>query len=264
MSDSPDSKPGRSSGYRGALQSYLRSIRRYPLLTQSGEYRLASQSQKGMASAQKALVEANLRLVVKIAKEYRNRGIPMEDLISEGNIGLIEASRRFDPARGVRFVSYASWWIRKYMVAALTRQIQLNSTPAQRDPAGGRAGDASSPSRARWPYPRRQRILSLEEFIRSAEDRDPLESLASSADIRADELILEQELVEGLRSILHRLPSQERHVLVNHFGLEGKPPRTLQEIGVKLGCTRERVRQIELRALERARRLLAAKRIRRG
>jgi RNA polymerase sigma factor (sigma-70 family) len=234
--------------YRGALASYIKAIKRYQLLSQSGEHNLASQN---TMQAKHALVESNLRLVVKIAKEYRSSSIGLEDLISEGNLGLIEAAERFDPSRGVRFLSYASWWIRKYMLRALERHAHLTSSPK---PAA-QGSDGDSPARVE-----RQRILSLGDFMQSSGERDVIETIASEAAPGPEARILATDLVQALVSVLHKLPEREREILVAHFGLDGVPGRTLQEIGETLGLTRERVRQLERRALERARRLLQERR----
>jgi RNA polymerase sigma factor (sigma-70 family) len=232
----------------GALTSYLRSIRRYQLLTQSGEVHLATQKTD---AAKQQLVESNLRLVVKIAKEYRNASIGLEDLISEGNFGLIEAAERFDPGRGVRFVSYATWWIKKYMLRALERHAHFTSTPqpGSAPPEGRRAG--------RGP---RIRIISLHEFMQDSGARDVIETLGSEAADGPEEQMLEHQLAEALASVLDRMPPRESEILAEHYGLAGREPRTLQEIGENYGLTRERVRQLELRALGRARRLLQERR----
>jgi RNA polymerase sigma factor (sigma-70 family) len=230
--------------YQGALASYLKAIRRYQLLSQSGEHNLASQKTQ---QAQNQLVESNLRLVVKIAKEYRTASIGLEDLISEGNLGLIEAAERFDPSRGVRFLSYASWWIRKYMLRALERHAHVTSSPKP----SVRGTDGGAPARVE-----RQRILSLGDFMQSSGERDVIETIVSESIPGPEARILATDLVQALVSVLHKLPAKEREILVAHFGLDGTPGRTLQEIGEARGVTRERVRQLEHRALERARRLL--------
>lgn len=234
--------------YRGALSSYLKAITRYQLLTQSGEHRL------GLAKTEDAkhqLVESNLRLVVKIAKEYRNASIGFEDLIAEGNLGLIEAAQRFDATRGVRFLSYATWWIKKYMLRALDRHSHLTSTPR---PANG-PRDGETPARAT-----RQRILSLSEFMQDSGERDIIETIASEGCEDPEDQILERQLADALASVLHRMPVRERQILTWHFGLDGSPPHTLQTIGDAMGLTRERVRQLERRSLDRARRLLQERR----
>jgi RNA polymerase sigma factor (sigma-70 family) len=229
--------------YRGALRAYLEQIRPFGLLTESGEHRLAVGSRAGDEAARNRLLEANLRLVVKIALEYRHSPVKLEDLIAEGNIGLIQAVKRFDPNRGVRFVSYASWWVRKYMVAALNVSTKAATSPLPRD-----AG-SSIPAR-------RARVLSLEDFLHNSGDRVLLEKVSPSDVEDPEHIVVAGDLQDALRTVLGRIPSIERRVLEMHYGLDGNPPRTLQAIGQELRCTREHVRQIELRARERARRLL--------
>ena len=244
--------PKKPRGYRGALSSYLGAIRRYKLLTQSGEHRIATESQKGVEGAKNQLVEANLRLVVKIAKEHRNTHVGLDDLIAEGNLGLIEAAQRFDPSRGVRFVSYATWWIRKFMLRAVDRQAHQTSSPrpeAGADPEGAGSDESS-------PRARRQRILSFDDFMQNSGDRQFIEFFASEEAADPEDRILEHQLADALVSILPLLPEKERQILASHYGLGGGPAKTLQAIGAEMGLTRERVRQLELRALERARRLL--------
>lgn len=238
------SEEGKRS-YRGALRAYLEQIRPFGLLTQSGEYRLAVDSRAGNDEARNRLLEANLRLVVKIALEYRHSPVKLEDLIAEGNIGLIQAVKRFDPHRGVRFVSYASWWVRKYMVAALNDSTRAATSPLPRDAGGDVAARA-----------KRARVLSLEDFLHNSGDRVLLEKVAPNDAEDPEHLVVASDLQEALRSVLGRMPELERRVLEMHYGLDGAPPRTLQVIGQALHCTREHVRQIELRARERARRLL--------
>ncbi len=229
-------------GPSDAWRSYLRSIRNYQLLTESGERRLGLEIERGAGTAaRQKLVEANLRLVIRIAGEYRDHALPRDELVAEGNLGLIEAARRYDPGRRVRFASYAGWWIRKYILSALRRQSLQTSVGA----GGGTASRAG-----------RQRVLSFEEFMESSSERHALERFAPAAAAEPETVVLEHQLAEALRSVLHRLPDHERTVLEAHYGLSGRPPITLQEIGRLLGCTRERVRQIELRALTRVRQLL--------
>jgi RNA polymerase primary sigma factor len=240
-----------AASYRGALQSYLASIRKYEFLSTSGEFRVATQIRQQDEAARRELIESNLRFVVRIAREYRNSGSPIEDLISEGNVGLMEAARRFDPSRGVRFSSYAAWWIRKHMVAALNRTLSQTSSPT---PAATEVGSHR---------PARQRLVSLEAFTQDDADRGILEKLAAEAE-DPEAPILQKELADAIRAILPSLPKQERVILTTHYGLDREAPMTLREIGRVLGCSRERVRQIKVRALERTRRLLLARRISRS
>jgi RNA polymerase sigma factor (sigma-70 family) len=241
----------KTGGYGGALQSYLKSIRQYELLTKSGEFRVATASRAGIAKARQDLVEANLRLVVKLAMDYRHTRIGMDDLIAEGNLGLIEAAGRFDPQRGVRFATYASWWIRKFLIQAIDRQAHQTTSPTRgvtHDEAG------AEPNRA---VPRRQRIISVDDFMQTSSDRHMFEKIVSVASVDPQDVVLERQLAKALTAVLPRLPAQERTILAAHYGLEGQPPRTLQQIGKEMSLTRERVRQIEQRAIARARRLLS-------
>ena len=264
MKDSSSSNPKkRSPGYRGALHRYLESIRDYEFLTPSGEFKIATRAMGQDQAARNALVEANLRFVVKIAHEYRSYGTPIEDLISEGNLGLMEAARRFDPSRRVRFSNYAAWWIRKYMVAALSRNVVQGSSlsprrPKPREVPGPAAGTSPTTQQDAPRRPARQKLISLEAFTRTNGDRGILEKLAADVD-DPDDLILQQELADAIRAILPFLPKQERLILTTRYGLDGDVPLTLHEIGRALGCTRERVRQLEVKALARARRLLLAR-----
>lgn len=242
--------------YRGALTSYLNSIRQYPLLTASGERRLAIRSLKGEPSARQGLVQANLRLVVRIARGYRGRGAPMEDLISEGNIGLIEAARRFDPERGARFVTYASWWIRKFVIASLNRHRTQGAAPLPKPGAAPDKG-ASGEHDGRWLVLWR-RLLSFSEFAHNGE-RTPAEIRIPSDEPVPEDHVQELQAAEVLHEVLSMLGDRERVILEAHYGIDGKPPRSLQNIATELGCTREWVRQLEQRAMTRIRRILDAR-----
>lgn len=236
---------------RGALQSYLNSMREYKLLTASGEFRLGTAAQQGEPEARDELIKSNLRLVVKIAMEYKHTQIGLDDLIAEGNFGLIQSALRFDPSRGVRFVSYAAWWIRKYMLQAIQRQGQQSSVPSPQ--AAKAPGGVAHGAR---PKPPRTRLLSYDDFMQTSGDRHALESMALDGGGDPENVALERRLAEEIRAILDRLPTPEGTILAAHYGLDGSPPKTLQEIGDGLHLTRERVRQIELRALDRVRRLI--------
>jgi len=238
----------RGDRYGGALKKYLESIRRYELLTKSGEFRIGTLVKEGKEKARQDLVEANLRLVVKLAMEYRHARIGLDDLIAEGNLGLIEAANRFDPLRGVRFATYASWWIRKFIIQAIDRQAHQTTSPTRA------SGD---PAPEKPETPRRQRIISVDDFMQTSSDRHMLEKIASLTSADPQDVALERQLANKLTAILPKLPAQERLILAAHYGLDGQPPRTLQQIGKEMSLTRERVRQIEQRAIARARRLLS-------
>ncbi len=242
-----------------ALTAYLRRIRRIDLLTRSGEFRLATlqkldPNSSEAKAARERLVESNLRIVVKLAHEYRGRGVSVDDLISEGNLGLIEAAARFDPSRGVRFVTYAVWWVRKFMLGAIRRSAKQRFAPMSG--ADAFAPDLRSSAEHDFTSLRRA-ILSLDGGPASGSGpRGGQESATSECAPNPETQAVDQQLERALRRILEKLPAQERRVLTAHYGLDGSPPRTLQQIGNEVGMTRERVRQIELRARERMLRLL--------
>ena len=219
-----------------ALSAYLRDIRRYRLLTTSGERRLAVRTQKGEEQAWHRLVQSNLRLVVKIAKKYRYGSASLEDLIEEGNLGLMEAARRFDPSRGVRFGSYASWWIRKYVRAAVNRQrLQAGFMVETLNLLDSSAsGEAWSPAK---PKPRTspvltlwQRILSFEEFPRGSSGKNRIESRVAGCAPGPDELVNDSQAADRLHEVLGLMSEKQRHVLAARHGLNGHPTTSLQQI----------------------------------
>jgi RNA polymerase primary sigma factor len=225
----------------GTLAAYLREIAKLPRLTVDEERQLGERiRQQGDHAALTRLVECNLQFVVSCAKRYRHLGVPFLDLVHEGNLGLIEAARRFDPSRNVKFITYAVWWIRQSMMQALSDQTRAFSFPPKmfavlRTSAGdvslsapiGRSGDGE--------------IRELGDVL-TQEQVAPFE----------DELIHRADLDE-LAGALHDLDGKECEVVRLRFGLEDDEPRTLQEIGDRLHLSRERIRQIESRAKEKLR-----------
>lgn len=254
---SSDTKGSDEPPGQDALTAYLRGLRRYELLTRSGEHRLARQQRDHPSSpkaiaARRWLLEANLRFVVKLAYEYRRYGVSVDELIQEGNLGLIEAATRFDPERGVRFVNYAVWWIRKFMLEAIRRASKNRNVPVQSAAPPG--GDTSSSSHELDAI--RRGIVSFDGALRSDGGSGLTGSATASPAPDPESWAVDRQMEEALRSVLDRFPEIERKVLEGHYGLDGRPARTLQQIGDEIGYTRERVRQIEIRARERARRLL--------
>jgi RNA polymerase primary sigma factor len=220
------------------LAAYLREIAKVPLLTSAEERELGERIQRdGDDDALARLVEANLRFVVSYARRYRACGVPLIDLIHEGNLGLIEAARRFDPARNVKFITYAVWWIREAMAHVLADQTRAFSFPPKLFPVLGlRAGDVSL------------------DAPTDPEGRRPLaETLVQDLVPVEDELIHRAE-IDGLAAALDDLDGKEQEVVRLRFGLEDDHPHTLQEIGNRLHLSRERVRQIESRAKDKLRR----------
>ena len=257
---------------RANLAVYLREIGRIPVLDREDEVALARRVRAGDADAKARLTEANLRLVVNIARRYMNRGLPLQDLIEEGNLGLIRAVEKFDPDRGTRFSTYATWWIRQAVARALANQARTIRLPVHVEMLLGR-------------YQREQRRLTQElgraptldemagalgmpvEQVAELEEIRlppvPLEAAASRtiADRSVDPAAVGRLFQKGdeFTGLLDDLAENERRVLRLRFGLDGDEPQTLEAIGRRLGLTRERIRQIEEAGLRKLRAMLVAR-----
>ncbi len=260
-----------------ALQAYLRDIRRTPLLTPQQEFETATRARAGDFEARQAMIEHNLRLVVSIAKNYLGRGLPMSDLIEEGNLGLMHAIGKFEPERGFRFSTYASWWIRQAVERALMHQARLVRLPvhivrelnqvlkARRSLEALSAGQGGE-SQVRdediaralgRPVEEIAALLAYAELPSSLDspvDRNG-EGGESMLDLVADEqamdpagLRLTHELEGLLKAGLASLSDREREVLAGRYGLADREPETLDVLAVRLGLTRERIRQIQIEA----------------
>jgi RNA polymerase primary sigma factor len=255
-----------------ALQLFLREAGRHQLLTAAQEVELAKRIERGDMAAKTRMIQSNLRLVVSIAKNYRNQGLPFLDLIQEGTLGLIRAVEKFDWRRGYKFSTYATWWIRQAVARALADKARTIRMPVHivermqkmnraertlwmelgREPTLEEiANEASLPvEQAREVRAAARASASLDQPVGDQED-------AVFGDFVAGDDPLPEERVEGsLRSqalavALQALPERERQVLVLRYGLIDEEPKTLEEIGKRLGLTRERVRQIELESLRR-------------
>ena len=224
----------------GTLDAYLREIAKLPRLTVEEERSLGARIQQEKdEDALARLVEANLRFVVTYAKRYRGLRVSFLDLIHEGNLGLIEAARRFDPTRNVKFISYAVWWIREAMMHVLSDQMRAFSFPPKLFASLGHGGED----------------VSLNELA-GAQNRDGSElgDLLPHDQVPIEEEMIHQSDLDELTAALGDLESKEREVVRLRFGLEDDEPWTLQEIGDRLHLTRERVRQIETVAKEKLRR----------
>jgi RNA polymerase primary sigma factor len=265
----------------GTLQAYLRAIARLPRLTAEEEIQLARRIQEnGDEDALRRLVEGNLRFVVSYAKRYRGLGVPFLDLIHEGNLGLIEAARRFDPDRGVKFITYAVWWVRQAITHALSGQVRALSLPQKLSAVAARFSREVADLRdqlERAPTPReiaedlsiseqdvqaliqlRGGDLSLSERMGAGDEGEGPElgeTLEQAQVPPVDEQLIHQRVAERVRLALAELDEKEREVISLRFGLDRDgEPRTLQEVGNALDLSRERIRQIEARAKEKLRR----------
>jgi RNA polymerase primary sigma factor len=228
-----------------ALNAYLRGIGKLPRVTVDQERELGQRIQlDGDQAALTRLVEANLLFVVSYAKRYRGLGVSFLDLIHEGNLGLLEAARRFDPSRNVKFITYAVWWVREAMTHVLADQTRAFSFPPKLFSALYRVHGASPD-------------VSLSDPVMSGGGDGPSRELgdllAQDGTLLVEEMIHEADLKE-LAAALGDLDDKEREIVRLRFGLEDEEPRTLQEIGDRLHLSRERVRQIESRAKEKLRR----------
>ncbi|HEV6966089.1 MAG TPA: RNA polymerase sigma factor RpoS [Roseateles sp.] len=266
-----------------ALQAYLRDIRRTPLLTPQEEFDTAQAARAGDFDARQAMIEHNLRLVVSIAKNYLGRGLPMSDLIEEGNLGLMHAISKFEPERGFRFSTYSSWWIRQSIERALMHQARLVRLPvhivrelnqvlkARRalealQSAQGAEGRVRAEDVAQAlgrPVEEVAELLAYAELPSSLDspvDRNG-EGGESMLDLVADEqaidpmgLRLSHEVEELLRHGLASLNDREREVLAGRYGLSDREPETLDVLAIRLKLTRERIRQIQIEALAKLKR----------
>ena len=262
---------------KSLLSHYFSEIRDFPLLTKDEEKDLARDIQEGKRDALNELVESNLSFVAKVASEYRSLGLPFEDLLNEGNVGLIEAAHRFDASKDTKFISYAIWWIRKSILKALSEQSHTVRLPYSqmkkvkeirqadktlrrtlgRKPTREEISQHLSKSVARIDrvLQHTAHAVSLDEPLGQEQDTALADCLVDHGRISPEERILEREMTEGVGEVYEHLNEQQRTVIALRFGLRGQPPLTLQETGDRMGLSRERVRQIECQAKERMRKL---------
>ncbi len=263
-----------------ALQAYLRAIARLPRLTPDDERELGRRIQQGDQDALRRLVEGNLRFVVSYAKRYRGLGVPFLDLIHEGNLGLMEAARRFDPDRNVKFITYAVWWIRQAIMHALSMQTRAIALPQRLSGIAARLGREVADLAETLDRTPTTRELA-EGLDISENDVDALLRIGSSDVSLSDPVgrrdgaeapelgefieqaavppveneMIHQAVAERVRIALGELEPKEREVVELRFGLDRDgEPRTLQEVGDTLNLSRERIRQIESRAKDKLRR----------
>ena len=259
-------------------QMYLNEIGFSPLLTPEEEVHFARLAQKGDPAGRKRMIESNLRLVVKIARRYVNRGLALLDLIEEGNLGLIRAVEKFDPERGFRFSTYATWWIRQTIERAImnqTRTIRLPIHVVKELNIYLRAARELTQKLDHEPSPEEiadlldrpiedvKRMLGLNERMASVDvplgadsDKTLLDTLPDDLSGDPGDLLQEEDLNASLDSWLSELSEKQREVVTRRFGLRGHESSTLEEVGREIGLTRERVRQIQVEALKRLREIL--------
>ena len=262
---------------RANLGVYLSEISRIKLLTREEEQELARRVRAGDEAAKQRMIEANLRLVVQIARRYLNRGLPLPDLIEEGNLGLLRAVEKFEPERGTRFSTYATWWIRQAVTRALANQARTIRLPVhvellltryareQRRLTQALGRPPTTEEMAKALDTSEREISELEEVRQHPVSLDAPaggESTATLGDLIADRAAAPETFAELFRdradlvSVLDDLAANERTVLRRRFGLEDHEPETLEAIGQRLGLSRERVRQLESAGLRKLRALL--------
>jgi RNA polymerase primary sigma factor len=268
-----DSDPG--------IKIYLREIGRIRLLTQQEEIDLAARIKKGDREARALMIKANLRLVVKIAHDYKNLGLPVLDLVSEGNIGLMKAVERFDPAKGGKLSTYAAWWIKQSIKRALANQSKTIRLPVHlvdKISKMSRVSSQMSEELGREPTddelaeeiglsPRsvsQLKTIAIRPSSLNApigdDDLTEFGEMVGDEDARTPfEFLEDRNLRDELPDLLATLDDRERTIIFQRFGLDGAKPRTLEEVGKKLGVTRERIRQVQNIALVKLRRALSKK-----
>src|SRR5271169_857705 len=261
------------------IKIYLREIMETPLLTPQEEIELAARIKKGDREARALMIKANLRLVVKIAHDYANLGLPLLDLISEGNIGLVKAVERFDPAKGGKLSTYGAWWIKQSIKRAMANQSKTIRLPVHlvdkislvrrvaiqmseelgREPADEELAEEIGISSAKVSQLKRVSIrpTSLDAPI-GDDDSTEFGEIVGDEDAQTPfELFRDKSMRDELGELLDVLDDRERKIIFKRFGLDGGKPKTLEEVGKNFGVTRERIRQLQNIALAKLRRALA-------
>jgi RNA polymerase primary sigma factor len=261
------------------LNKYLAEIGQIPLLKAEEELALATRVRAGDKPARDQMIRSNLRLVVTIAQDYLNVGLPLSDLISEGTIGLTKAVERFDPSRGAKLSTYAAWWIKQSIKLALSNQVKTIRLPVHllekiakvrrvafqmahdlgREPTDQELAEAIGiePERVSELRNGSVRPMSLDAVVSDDESVEFGEIIADEEAQTSYEWLCDRDLQVHLKSALQLLDDREKKIVLERFGLDGGQPKTLEQIGQGIGVTRERIRQLQTRALSKLRRALS-------
>ena len=266
-----------------SLDKYLTEIGKIDLISTDSEVELARRIQQGDPIALEKLAKANLRFVVSVAKQYQNRGLSLNDMINEGNIGLIKAAQRFDEKRGFKFISYAVWWIRQSIMQALAEQSRIVRLPLnrvgslnkisktfseleqrfQREPSSDELANALSLTveTVNENLSLSGRHLSVDSPFQAGEEGTLLDVMADPASRRPDESLMNESLKDEITLALGVLTSRESEVLTLYYGLDGNTALTLDEIAMRFNVTKERIRQLRERATGQLKRSVTSKRL---
>jgi RNA polymerase primary sigma factor len=258
-----------------SLENYYKDISKIGLISPEEEIELARRIKENDLSAVNKLVRSNLRFVVSVAKSYQHFGLPLEDLINEGNLGLVKAAHRFDETRGFKFISYAVWWIRQAMLQAIAEKTRMIRLPLNRITILTKVNKAYSkleqeyerppsheeiaqtldigPEHITYTLKKAAHINSLDSTINSAGTTRLMDVLEDYVEVKPDTELMDQSLKDEINHILNCLTKREAQILNMYYGLNGYKSHTLEEIGMEFKLTRERIRQIKERVLNKLR-----------
>ena len=237
------------------LSLYLKDINKVSLLTRSEEESLAREAVRGNPAAKERLIRANLRFVVNVAKKYQHKGLPLEDLISEGNIGLMRAIDRFDVEKGYHFISYAVWWVRQAILSALSEKSRTIRLPTNRALELSKLQKNEGEKTSATGFAASLLLVGREPLSLDApsgpdDDSSPFgETVEDKTAPRQDDLAIESCLREEINAVLGSLARKESEIIQYRFGLNGRKPLSLRELGTRFRLTKERIRQIEKKAI---------------